>query len=102
MSIIELKITLEYIEPAVTRTLQAQANIRLDRLHLTIQAAMGWTNAHLYMFEAGGATWGLPPSRRSDRPTPGGDRFVRPASNVQRIPSPSCLPSLFTFQAFPL
>ena len=21
---------------------------------------MGWTNAHLYMFEAGGATWGLP------------------------------------------
>ncbi len=21
---------------------------------------MGWTNSHLYMFEAGGATWGLP------------------------------------------
>ncbi len=20
---------------------------------------MGWTNSHLYMFEAGGATWGL-------------------------------------------
>lgn len=60
MSIIALKITLEYIEPAVTRTLQVPANIRLDRLHLTIQAAMGWTNSHLYMFEAGGATWGLP------------------------------------------
>jgi len=60
MSIIELKITLEYIEPAVTRTLQVPTNIRLDRLHLTIQAAMGWTNSHLYLFEAGGATWGLP------------------------------------------
>lgn len=40
MTIIELKITLEYIEPAVTRTLQAPSDIRLDRLHLTIQAAM--------------------------------------------------------------
>ena len=60
MRIIELKITLEYIEPAVTRTLQVPSSIRLDRLHLTIQAAMGWTNSHLYMFEAGGATWGLP------------------------------------------
>ena len=34
--------------------------MRLDRPHLTIQDAMGWTNAHLYMLEAGGATWGLP------------------------------------------
>ena len=60
MSIIEIKVTLEYIEPAVTRTLQVPSNIRLDRLHLTLQAAMGWTNSHLYMFEAGGATWGVP------------------------------------------
>jgi len=60
MSIIELKVTLEYIEPAVTRILQVPADIRLDRLHLTLQAAMGWTNSHLYMFEAEGATWGLP------------------------------------------
>jgi len=60
MSIIEIKVTLEDIEPAVTRTLQVPADIRLDRLHLTLQAAMGWTNSHLYMFEAGGATWGLP------------------------------------------
>lgn len=50
MSIIELKVTLEDIEPAVTRTIQVPADIRLDRLHLTIQAAMGWQNAHLYQF----------------------------------------------------
>tara|TARA_R110002094_G_scaffold210773_1_gene181182 strand:+ start:880 stop:1455 length:576 start_codon:yes stop_codon:yes gene_type:complete len=60
MSIIAIKVTLEYIEPAVTRTLQVPSNIRLDRLHLILQAAMGWTNSHLYMFEVGGATWGLP------------------------------------------
>ena len=50
MSIIELKVTLEDIEPAVKRTLQVPADIRLDRLHLTIQAAMGWQNTHLYQF----------------------------------------------------
>jgi hypothetical protein len=60
MSIIEIKVTLEYVDPMVTRVLQAPANIRLDRLHLTLQAAMGWTNSHLYMFEAAGATWGVP------------------------------------------
>ena len=60
MSIIEINVTLEYIEPTVTRTLQVPIDIRLDRLHLTLQAAMGWTNSHLYMFQAGGATWGIP------------------------------------------
>jgi hypothetical protein len=60
MSIIGIKVTLECIEPAVTRILQVPVDIRLDRLHLTIQAAMGWTNSHLQMFEAEGATWGLP------------------------------------------
>ncbi len=59
MNIIEIKVTLEDIEPAVIRTLQVPADIRLDRLHLTLQAAMGWTNSHLYMFEAGGVTWGV-------------------------------------------
>lgn len=60
MRVIELKVTLEDIEPAVTRTMLVPAGIRLDRLHLTLQAAMGWTNSHLYIFAAGGATWGLP------------------------------------------
>ncbi len=59
MNIIEIKVTLDDIEPAVTRTLQVPIDIRLDRLHLTLQAAMGWTNSHLYMFEAARATWGV-------------------------------------------
>lgn len=50
MSIIEIKVTLEYTAPAVTRTLQVPVNIRLDRLHLTLQSSMGWQNAHLYQF----------------------------------------------------
>ena len=70
MSIIEIKVTLQDIEPAVTRTLQVPADIRLDRLHLTLQVAMGWTNSHLYMFEAARATWGIadPDFGGEDRP----------------------------------
>jgi hypothetical protein len=60
MSIIEIRVTLEDVEPTVTRTLQVPADIRLDRLHLILQAAMGWTNSHLYMFQAAQTTWGLP------------------------------------------
>jgi len=60
MSIIDLRITLEYVEPAVTRSLKVPSNIRLDRLHLIIQAAMGWHNCHLYEFMAAGASWGVP------------------------------------------
>ncbi len=60
MSIIELKITLNYIHPIVTRTLKVPLNIRLDRLHLIIQAAMGWDNYHLYEFMAENINWGVP------------------------------------------
>jgi hypothetical protein len=35
-------------------------DIRLDRLHLTIQAAMGWTNSHLYEIRGGGVGWSTP------------------------------------------
>src|SRR6266545_344516 len=31
-----------------------------DRLHLTIQAAMGWTNSHLYEIRAGDVGWSTP------------------------------------------
>ncbi len=46
------------------------AQHRLDRLHLTLQVAMGWTNSHLYMFEAARATWGIadPDFGGEDRP----------------------------------
>jgi Plasmid pRiA4b ORF-3-like protein/Transposase len=45
--------------------------IRLDRLHLTLQAAFGWTNTHLYAFTAGGIDWGIP-----DPHVPTGDQPV--------------------------
>lgn len=59
-SIARLKITLDGVAPKVIRRVEVPLKIRLDRLHLVIQAAMGWTNTHLYGFEAGGASWGEP------------------------------------------
>jgi hypothetical protein len=59
-SVAILKITLDDVEPVVMRRIVVPADIRLDRLHLVIQAAMGWTNYHLYEFRIGGVGWGEP------------------------------------------
>lgn len=58
--IARLKITLEDVEPRVIRHVDVPLALNLDRLHLVIQAAMPWTNSHLWAFESGGSTWGDP------------------------------------------
>ena len=58
--IVCLKITLDDVEPKVLRRIEVPLAIKLDRLHLTLQAALGWTNSHFYEIRAGGARWGLP------------------------------------------
>lgn len=58
-SIARLKITLDDVKPAVLRRIEVPFTIRLDRLHLAIQAAMGWTNTHLYEIRAGDIGWGM-------------------------------------------
>jgi Plasmid pRiA4b ORF-3-like protein len=59
-TIAHLKITLDDVKPAVVRRIEVPLGIRLDRLHLTIQAAMGWTNSHLYELRAGDVGWSTP------------------------------------------
>ena len=56
-SIARLKVTLDDVKPAVQRRLEVPLTIRLDRLHLVLQAALGWTNSHLYEIKAGGVGW---------------------------------------------
>jgi hypothetical protein len=58
-AIVRLKITLDHVEPVVMRRIEVPLTLRLDRLHLTIQAAMGWTNSHLFEINAGGVGWGF-------------------------------------------
>src|ERR1700682_5837633 len=54
-----LKIVLEDVEPGVLRRVEVPLSIRLDRLHLAFQKAMGWSNSHLYEIRAGGLAWGF-------------------------------------------
>ncbi len=67
-SIARLKIALRDVAPAVTRRIEIPLSLRLDRLHLALQAAMGWTNSHLYEFRVRDMGWGEPdPDWGSDR-----------------------------------
>jgi Plasmid pRiA4b ORF-3-like protein len=59
-TIARLKITLNHVKPVVLRRIEVPLDISLDRLHLTIQAAMGWTNSHLYEIRAGDVGWSTP------------------------------------------
>jgi hypothetical protein len=58
--IARLKITLDDVKPAVLRRVEIPFDIRLDRLHLILQAAVGWTNSHLYEIRARGVRWSTP------------------------------------------
>jgi hypothetical protein len=67
-SIARLKITLHEVEPAVMRRIEVPLTIRLDRLHLALQAAIGWTNSHLYEIRARDVGWGIPDADWGDGP----------------------------------
>lgn len=57
---IRIKATLKDVKPEVMRRLVVPVTLRLDRLHLTLLAAFGWTNSHLFEFHAGEERWGTP------------------------------------------
>ena len=63
-----LKVTLDGVKPTVMRRLVVPSTIRLDRLHLVLQAAIGWTNSHLYEITTRGVGWGIPDADFGDGP----------------------------------
>jgi Plasmid pRiA4b ORF-3-like protein len=67
-SIARLKITLHDVKPKVLRRLEVPFAITLDRLHLTLQAALGWTNSHLFEFSVGDDRWGIPDPNWDESP----------------------------------
>jgi hypothetical protein len=67
-TVARLKITLDDVAPVVLRRIDVPFDIRLDRLHLAIQAAMGWTNTHLYEIRARDVGWGIPDRDWGDGP----------------------------------
>ena len=67
-SLVRLKVTLDHVEPVVMRRVVVPWRIRLSRLHEVLQAAMGWTNTHLYEFQIRDVGFGLPDQEWGDGP----------------------------------
>ncbi len=67
-AVLQVKISLDGISrPPVWRRLLVPADIRLDRLHEVIQAAMGWENYHMHVFSDGAREYGRPDPELSFR-----------------------------------
>src|SRR5918998_470060 len=81
--IAHLKVTLDEVEPPVLRRIEVPLAIRLDRLHLALQAAIGWTNSHLYEIRARDVGWGVPDPDWGDGPLDA--RKARLADVVEEI-----------------
>ena len=59
-TLLQLRIQLQGVEPAVWRQVLVPESIMLPKLHQVIQAAMGWRVSHLHEFEIHGVCYGQP------------------------------------------
>ena len=57
-NVFALRIALLDHRPEIWRRLLVPGSVRLDKLHLIFQEAMGWTNSHLHQFRIGHALYG--------------------------------------------
>jgi hypothetical protein len=68
-----MTITLDDVTPTVSRVLEVPLGIRLDRLHAVFQAALAWTDSHLWELTFGHTGFGIPdPSYGFDGPLDAG------------------------------
>jgi hypothetical protein len=51
---VQVRASIDRIEPQIWRRLVVPLDFNLRELHLVLQAAFGWMNAHLHEFEIGG------------------------------------------------
>ena len=56
----ELRVQLKDMRPPVWRMLLVPQQATLHDLHRVLQAAMGWSDSHLYLFHIGGSLYGEP------------------------------------------
>jgi len=58
-TIVTLKITLLRAKPPIWRRLEVPASYHLGVLHRTLNAAMGWLDSHLHMFDVEGREYSI-------------------------------------------
>ncbi|MCP3420133.1 plasmid pRiA4b ORF-3 family protein [Bradyrhizobium brasilense] len=93
---VRIKVTLKDVRPEVMRCLVVPLTLRLDRLHLTLQAAFGWTNSHLFEFHAGEERWGIPDPDGDFGPQPI-DASKAPLSDIVRETGAKTIHYLYDF-----
>jgi hypothetical protein len=80
---VRLRITLKGSKPAIWREVLVPTSMTMQTLHQTIQAAMGWWDAHLFEFDTGDDRIGEPDPDWDDAPVTAA-RGVRLASLLRR------------------
>jgi len=60
VSVYQLKVTLEDIEPPIWRRILVKGDVTLSKLHRIIQLAMGWEDYHLHEFMVGEECYAIP------------------------------------------
>lgn len=58
--IYRVKVTLRHVAPPIWRRIEVPADVKLWKFHRILQAAMGWTDAHLHAYRIGEARYGIP------------------------------------------
>ncbi|UXN57813.1 plasmid pRiA4b ORF-3 family protein [Phyllobacterium zundukense] len=58
LNALQIRVSLDEIEPAIWRRLVLPSHWNLEQLHLAIQAAFNWWNYHLHEFRIGGLRYG--------------------------------------------
>jgi hypothetical protein len=68
--IARLRVEIEEVEPAVVRRREVPLDIRLDKLNVILQVAIGWQNCHPFEFRHGETVYGLVSSQNEENPLP--------------------------------
>lgn len=76
-----LNVELDDVTPRVWRRVAIPSNTPLDRVHLMLQEAMGWNDAHMYVFETGDYTI-IDPRSGSGEIAADGERLVSIATDL--------------------
>jgi hypothetical protein len=85
--VLSVRVTLqESADPEIWRRLRVPADIRLDRFHQVLGAAMGWQDSHLHVFERGSDRYGFPDldlDIRDDREVTLGALLAQPGDRLR-------------------
>jgi hypothetical protein len=79
----QMRIELREVKPVVWRRILVPENVTLAKLHVILQAAMGWTYGHLHEYTVGRQRYGMPDDEWPDDEPVIDERRVRLKSLIE-------------------